>query len=340
MPRATLNIRQIAEKAGVSTSTVSRVLNSSGYVRREVREHVERVIAETGYVPSGVAKHLKSSRSHMVGIIIPRINSFASSEIIAGISIRLAEAGLVTILGNSANSPEAEMNYLGIFARQRVCGVIILATVLTERHIAAMADIGVPVIVVGQDASEHGFPSVVQDERRATRQITDYVLRSGHSRIGLIGVGEEDVQVGYERKAGWTEALAAAGIVPRESDIVFGGFDLSDGAAGIDRLVPFVDEAVPTAVLAVTDRLAIGAMSRLIERRTRVPEEVSVVGVGDIDVASVYQPRLTTVRFDYFATGAAAAGMLIDRLNGEGDGELKRVMPFELCIRNSVAERS
>lgn len=336
MPRQNLNIRQLAEKAGVSTSTISRVLNNSGYVRQEVRAHVERIIAETGYIPSGIAKHLKSSRSNMVGVIIPRINSFASSEITAGISTELAESELMTILGNSANSPEAEMNYIEIFKRQRVCGVIILATVLTERHLEAMKDLGVPVVVVGQDASASGFPSVLQDERRAVRQITDYVLRCGHRRVGLVGVADWDIQVGCERKGGWVDALEAAGIEPRPEDIALGGFDLTDGAAGIDRIVPFVSDTTPTAVVAVTDRLAIGAMSRLLERRTRVPDEISVVGVGDIDVASAYRPKLTTIHFDYFGTGKAAAEMLIATLDG-ATNELRRIMPFDLRIRDSVS---
>lgn len=331
-----LNIRQLAERAGVSTSTVSRVLNNSGYVRQEVRTHVERIIAETGYVPSGIAKNLKANRSDTVGIVIPRINSFASSEITAGISTALAEAGLFPLLGNSANTPEQELRYLDIFKGHRVSGVVVLATVLTPAHLLAMRDLGVPVVVVGQDASAHGFVSVLQDERRATRQITDYLLRCGHRRIGLIGVADWDVQVGCERKAGYLEALAAAGVTPDDSHLVTGGFDLADGAAGIDRLLPFVDPSRPSAVLAVSDRLAIGAISRLAERQIAVPEEISVAGVGDIDVAQVYRPKLTTVHFDYYATGQTAARLLVGQLGQDAPGTLRHVMPFDLRLRDSV----
>lgn len=339
MAREQLNIRQLAALAGVSTSAISRVLNNSGYVRQEVRAHIERVIAETGYVPSGIAKNLKASRTDTVGIVIPRINSFASSEITAGISTALSQAGLFPLLGNSANDPQEELRYLEIFKGHRVGGVVILATMLTPEHLAALRSLGVPVVVVGQDASPHGFVSVIQDERRATRQMTDYLIRSGHRRIGLIGVSDWDIQIGCERKGGYLDALDAAGIAADPSFRVTGGFDMRDGAAGIDRLVPFVDPTRPTAVLAVTDRLAIGAISRLDERRIAVPHEVSVAGVGDIDVAQVYRPRLTTVHFDYYATGQTAARLLVAGIENCADGQLQHVMPFELRLRDSVAQR-
>jgi LacI family sucrose operon transcriptional repressor len=340
MAKEQLNIRQLAALAGVSTSAISRVLNNSGYVRQEVRSHIERIIAETGYVPSGIAKNLKASRSDVVGIVIPRINSFASSEITAGITTALGEAGLFPLLGNSANDPQQELRYLEIFKRHRVSGAVILATALTAEHLSALRGLGVPVVVVGQDASAHGLVSVIQDERRATRQMTDYLIRSGHRRIGLIGVSDWDIQIGCERKGGYLDALQAAGISPDPAHMVTGGFDMSDGAAGIDRLIPYADESGPTAVLAVTDRLAIGAISRLEERRITVPQEVSVIGIGDIDVAQVYRPRLTTVHFDYFGTGQAAAKLLQAQIIGSADGRLQHVMPFGLRLRESVTQRA
>lgn len=340
MAKEQLNIRQLAALAGVSTSAISRVLNNSGYVRQEVRSHIERIIAETGYVPSGIAKNLKASRTDVVGIVIPRINSFASSEITAGVSTALGEAGLFPLLGNSANDPQQELRYLEIFKRHRVSGVVILATTLTAAHLSALRGLGVPVVVVGQDASAHGLVSVIQDERRATRQMTDYLIRSGHRRIGLLGVADWDIQIGCERKAGYLDALQAAGIAPDPAHMVTGGFDMSDGATGVDRLIPFVDDSRPTAVLAVTDRLAIGAISRLEERRISVPQEVSVTGIGDIDVAQVYRPRLTTVHFDYFATGQTAARLLQAQIDGSADGQVQHVMPFGLRLRDSVAPRS
>lgn len=335
--RQTLNIRQVAARAGVSTSTVSRVLNQSGYVKAEVRARIEQVIAETGYVPSGVATNLKKSSTQMVGVVIPRINSFASSEITAGISTALSEFGYIPILGSSTNIPENEVRYIDIFKRQRVDGVLILATQLTEPLLESMREISVPVVVIGQDASAFGIPCVIQDERQATRQLTDHLIRSGHRRIGLIGVADWDIQVGCERKGGYLDALAAVGIEADPAWTVTGGFDLKDGAAGADRLVPYIHSGVPTALLAVTDRLAIGAMSRLIERRIDVPQEVSVAGVGDIDVASVYNPKLTTVHFDYFGTGAVAAHMLVAQMREEPIAPQARIMPFELRIRDSVA---
>lgn len=337
LERPPLNIKQVAERAGVSTSTVSRVLNSSGYVKAEVRARIEKVISETGYVPSGIATNLKKSTSHTVGVIIPRINSFASSEITAGISKVLAELGYVAMLGSTANNCDDEVKYIETFKRQRVDGVLIMATRLTDTLIAAMRDLSVPVVVIGQDATAFGFPSVIQDERRAMRQLTDHLIRSGHRRIGLICVAEWDIQVGCERKGGFLDALAAAGIAPDPAFVASGGFDLEDGARGADALVPYLDETCPTALIAVTDRLAIGAMSRLIERRIEVPKDISVAGVGDIDVASVYSPKLTTIHFDYLGTGAAGARTLVAMMKDEYVSATAQIMPFALKVRESIA---
>lgn len=330
-----LNIRQLAARAGVSTSTVSRVLNNSGYVRDEVRARIEAVIAETGYVPSGVAKNLKASVTDTVGVIIPRINSHASSEVTAGISVALAEAGLVPLLGNSANRPEEELRYFDVFKRQRVRGAIILATVLSPAHVAAMRAVGGPVVVVGQDASALGFVSVIQDERRATREMTAALIAAGHRRIGLIGVGDWDVQAGHERRAGYLQALDRAGIAADPGWRIEGGFDFAEGARGVDRLMPRGDEL--TAILAVTDRLAIGAMSRLAERGIAVPGAVSVAGVGDSDMAQLFRPRLSAIGFDYQATGARAAQALLALLDGTAAGPQAQVMPYRLCPRDSIA---
>lgn len=335
MVREQLNIRQLAARAGVSTSTVSRVLNNSGYVRDEVRARVEQVIAETGYVPSGVAKNLKASVTETVGIIIPRINSYASSEVTAGVSVALAEAGLVPLLGSSANRTEEELHYLDIFKRQRVRGVIILATVLSPAHVAAMRGIDGPVVVVGQDASAEGFVSVIQDERRATREMTQDLIAAGHSRIGLIGVGDWDIQAGRERRAGYLDALAGAGIAADPAWRVEGGFDFVEGAQGMGRLLQQDDRL--TAVLAVTDRLAIGAMSHLAERGIDVPGQVSVAGVGDIDIARLYRPRLSAISYDYFATGQRAARALLDQLSGTPEIAREQVMPYHICRRDSIA---
>ncbi|MDO5620280.1 MAG: LacI family DNA-binding transcriptional regulator [Paracoccus sp. (in: a-proteobacteria)] len=330
-----MNIRELAERAGVSTSTVSRVLNNSGYVSATLRARVQAIIAETGYVPSGIAKNLKANRSDAIGIIIPRINSYASGQIVAGMAQALAARGLFPLLGNAANDPDEELRYLDIFRSHRVSGVLMLATRLTDRHLTTMRQMGVPVVVTGQDASAQGFTSVIQDERRALRQITDYLIRSGHRRIGLIGGPDWDIQIGQERRAGYLDALAAAGITPDPALMVSGGFDLADGAAGIDRLVPYIDRGTPTAVLAVTDRLAIGAISRLHQRRLAVPGEISVAGVGDIDSAAAYNPPLTTVHYDYHATGQRAAELLLAQIGG-AKAPLRHVMPFDLRIRDSV----
>lgn len=337
LPQSPLRIQDIARLAGVSVSTVSRVINNSGYVKKEVRGKVEEIIAQTGFTPSAIAKDLKRQKSSLVGVVIPKINSFTASEMVAGITQTLSARNLSVLLADAENSPEKEADALALFRTQRVNGVLILAASMNEAWQEAVNKLQVPVVVCGQDATAFGVSSVMQNEVPACADLTDYLWRCGHRRIGVIGVGQSDVQIGVERKRGVEKALAKHGAVLDERFCVAApGFEFRDGGAAVDALLAQCQGELPSALLAVTDRLAIGAMRRLIDLSIRVPEDVSVVGVGDIDLAGLLHPRLTTVHYDYFSTGAEAARLLLDALAAPTPEPVRKVMPYSLKIRETV----
>jgi LacI family sucrose operon transcriptional repressor len=336
IPYPVTRIRDVAKLAKTSVSTVSRVLNNSGYVKAEVRTRIEAVIAETGYVPSSLAKDLQRQQSSLVGVIIPKINSYTSGEMVAGLSSVLNAQRYSVLLASTDNHPQSELDSLKLFREKRVNGVLLLGTELSEAHRLAMAQMPVPVVVIAQDAARHGISSVLQDERAAAAALTRYLLACGHRRIGLLGVHEFDVQVGIERKQGFIDALREAGIEPEPALMVQGGFDFQSAASGVDHIL--AQGEAPSAILAVTDRLAVGAISRLTERGIAVPAAISVAGMGDIDLAAVFQPRITTVRYDYFQTGARAAALLVEAMQGELTVAQKIIMGYQLKIRDSVRD--
>lgn len=337
LPQSPLRIQDIARLSGVSVSTVSRAINKSGYVKQEVRDKIEGIIQQTGFTPSAIAKDLKRQKSSLVGVVIPKINSFTSSETVAGITQTLAAHNLAVLLADAENSPQKEIEALALFRTQRVNGVLILGASMNEAWQEEVRKLQVPVVVCGQDASAFGISSVMQNDTLACADLADYLWRCGHRRIGFIGVAKSDIQVGVERRRGLEKALSRHGAHLDERFCVTApGFEFKDGGTAVDTLLAQCQDEMPSALLAVTDRLAIGAMRRLADVSIRVPEDLSVVGVGDIDLAGLLQPRLTTVHYDYFSTGVQAASLLLDALRSSSPEPVRKVMAYSLKIRESV----
>lgn len=337
IPDKRLTIRDIAALAKVGTSTVSRVLNNSGYVKAEVRERIDAVIAQTRYTPSELAKQLKSRRSGLIGVIIPKINSYTTGEVVAGISSTLSPSRCQMLLANTDNSvPEEEAAY-DLFRRQRVAGVLHLATTVNDRLAGAIREAGLPIVLIGQDASHLGICSVIQNERSAARMMTEHLIEGGHRRIGLVTVSEEDIQVGGERTAGYLEALEAHRLPVDPELIIRTTFKAEAGEEAAERLLRMTGSRRCTAIMAVTDRLAVGIMACLHDHGIRVPQDMAVAGVGDSDMARMVRPALSTVHYDYAGTGAEAARLLMEMQEGaQPDDAARIVMPYRLALRRST----
>lgn len=336
IPDKKLTIRDIATLAGVSTSTVSRVLNNSGYVKTEVRARIEAVMSQTCYTPSELAKQLKSQRSGLIGVIIPKINSYTTSEVVAGISATLGPLRYQMLLANTDNAVAQERSAYDLFRRQRVAGVLHLATTVDDGLIRAIREAGLPIVMIGQDASHLGITSVIQNERAAARQITEHLLGYGHARIGLVTVGADDIQVGGERTAGYLDAIQAHGLCVDQDLIVRASFRAEAGEESAERLLRAPAGKRCTAMLAVTDRLAVGAMACLHDHGIRVPGDMAVAGMGDSDMARMVRPALSTVHYDYAGTGAEAARLMLEMLERKGSESWRVVMPYRLALRRST----
>lgn len=326
-----MDINQIAEMAGVSRATVSRYLND-GYVSAEKRAVIRRVIEQTGYVPSQRAKSLRTGKTNVVGVIIPKVNSASVSRMVAGVTPVLNDAGYQIILANTDNDPQREVAFLRLFAeRSRVDGVILIGTVLTEEHRAAIAQLPVPLVVLDQTLDGHS--SVYQDDFGAMRAVASCVLNEGR-HPAFIGVFEEDVSAGRHRHEGFCAACREAGVpVPEEAQLVT-DFTVDGGYSACERLL----EAYPAvdAIVCATDSIAFGVLTCLRERGRAVPGEMQVAGIGDSELSQVVTPRLTTAHFHYKTSGAEAARMLVEQMTG-GDGVPREIkMGFELIERDST----
>jgi len=303
-----MTIKELAKLAGVSPAAVSRYLNG-GPLSEEKRRSIRAAIQRTGYQPDPAAQTLRTRSTDIVGLIVPRLDSESVSRLAAGASEYLDSAGYTCQLGVAGNKPERELSLLQLFQSRSVAGAILMGTVLTPELERYLQSTSMPVVVAGQ--RYRGVPCVYHDDYGAALELTRLVLARGRRRPVLIAAPEEDAAAGQARRRGVQAGLREAGLDP-ELPIERSSFELEGGRAAMERLLarcPDLD-----AVLCATDRMAFGAMQALREAGKRLPEQVSVTGIGDNWAGDHIVPRLTTAHFYYRTCGETAARLLIERI--------------------------
>lgn len=327
-----MTIGDIAKLAGVSRAAVSRYLNN-GYVSAEKKERIRLVIEETGFKPSFMARTLRTKKTCLIGVVLPRIHSDSISRVVAGIGNVLGRAGYEMLLCTTDNNPERELDFLTIFSKDRVDGVILLGTVLTPEHIRRLKEMPIPVVVIGQKLE--GCTSIYHSDRLAARELTELLLGRGRTRIGFIGIMKEDRAVGFERHAGYEEAMRGAGLPVPENYYIRGDFSLESGYRSMEALygqAPALD-----GVVCATDSLAVGAMMYLKDIERRVPEDLMLAGFGDNLITGVTTPSVTTIHFYYTESGELGAREILDMISGEAKKPKQIRLGYELIARESSA---
>ena len=324
-----MNINEIAKLAGVSRATVSRYLND-GYVSEEKREKIKKIIEETGYQPSVQAQTLRTRKTSLVGVVLPKINSDTISREVAGISDVLTARGYQMILANTNNNLEEELKYLSLFKERQVDGVIFIATMFTKKHKQMLKDYKVPIVILGQHLE--GYPCVYQDDYRAAAMVTEKLLEKG-TKFAYIGVTERDEAVGQRRRKGFEAVLRKKKIEVPAERFKEGSFTMDSGyekACELFEKDPSID-----SVVCATDTMAIGAMMYFKDIGLRIPDDVQVAGIGDGASGKIVEPKLTTVHFYYKTSGREAAAMLVDLLEQDKSVCKEIKMSCELVERAS-----
>lgn len=320
-----MNINEIAKMAGVSRATVSRYLND-GYVSGEKREEIRRVIEETGYRPSNHAQIMRTKKTKVIGVIIPKISSESVGKMVAGISRALTSEGYQILLADTENDEKEEVRYLELFRGQYVDGVIFIATIFTEEHKRSLRELTVPVVILGQQLE--GYNCISYNDYGASREMTEHLLKTG-SRIAYLGVTARDQAAGRQRMKGFQAACAKYG---REGTCMMEGeFNMDSGYQQMAQLLD--QEPEVDSVFCATDSIAMGALLCLRERGIPVPEKVQVAGVGDSNLSRASYPRMTTVHYSYEESGEKAAQILLDMLRGN-----TRIRPLVMDYRLAVHE--
>lgn len=327
-----MTMKELAKLAGVSPAAVSRYLNG-GPLSAEKRRIIRGVIEKTGYQPDLAAQMLRTRSTDIVGLIVPKLDSESVSRLAAGASELLAQEGYACQLGVSANDPEKELSLLQLCQTRSMAGAILMGTVLTPGLESFLQGAQIPVVVAGQRFK--GVPCVYHDDYGAALELARLVLARGRRRPVYIGAIEQDAAAGLARRQGVQAGLREAGLDP-VLPVEISSFEIEGGYAAMKRLLSRVPEI--DAVLCATDRMAFGAIQALKAAGKRLPEQVSVTGLGDSWAGAHIDPHLTTAHFYYKTCGETAARLLIDRINGRDSGAPVQqvVLSYTIKERDSV----
>jgi LacI family transcriptional regulator len=332
-----LTLEEVGKLAGVSRSTVSRVVNGHPSVRDEVRERVWAVIHETGYQPHAAARSLATRRTRTIGAVIPEavmtlfVDPFFSL-LLCGITETCNDHGYYLML-SLFNGPETEEE---LYRRQirsgHLDGVIVASSRIDDPLIPTLLEDGVPFVMVGRH-SDSRASYVDVDNVGGARMAVEHLIRLGHRRIGTI-TGPLSMASGEDRLVGYRQALEAHRIPVQEALIAEGDFTEGGGTMGMQRLL----SASPTAVFAASDSTAIGALKAIREAGLHVPEDIALIGFDDIPLAAALEPALTTVRQPIERLGSMAADLLLNLLEnppGTQHPAHRMILPAKLIVRDS-----
>ena len=328
-----MTIKELAQMAGVSPSAVSRYLNG-GSLSEEKSQRIRSAIELTGYHPDSVARTLRTKTTNLVGLIVPKTDSGAVTQVTAGVASTLNRHHYFSLLADTANDPAQELAYLNLFQKQQVAGIVFMATVMTPELEQALRSSQVPIVVTGQKFRQ--VPCVYHDDFGAAFELAALMLKRGRRHLAFIGVTEEDIAVGVNRRRGVEAAMAEFGLDPASLLVERGSFQVENGITSAERLLrrcPDMD-----GVICATDRIAVGAMEVLRRAGKKLPEDVSVAGMDDSWAGNYLSPRLTTAHFYYRESGENAAELLVDMLRRRTDPSpvQQTMLGYTILQRESV----
>jgi DNA-binding LacI/PurR family transcriptional regulator len=330
-------IYDVAEHAGVSIATVSKVLSGRLYVSTKTRERVLSSVRALNYVPNAAARSLAGERTNIIGVVLAYAphDLFADPNLLQGlygIDAEITERACTLLLSCARSADDRLSAFRHLLSGYRADGVIVEGS-LGEEGIALLAASEYPCVVMGYSQLE--LPSVHPDDYEGARLMTAHLLQLGHRRIGVITGPVSADLVLKQRLGGYRDVLQEAGLAFDEALVAFGTWRADSGYEGAAKLMDL--DPPPSAIFCFNDRMAFGAIRWLREHGCSVPQEVSVAGFDDIESARQFTPPLTTVHQRPAEIGRCAARMLFDLIDGSGAPAETVVLPVELVVRRSTA---
>ena len=329
-------IKDVAKMAGVSTTTVSHVINKTRFVAKETEEAVMQAIKSLKYSPSAVARSLKVNTTKSIGMIVTTSESPYFAEIIHAVEDHCYRQGYSLFLCNTQNDPEKIKNHVEMLTKKRVDGLLVMCSEYTQHSLDVLSSFSsVPMVVM--DWGPNTDTDIIEDNSFTGGYLaTKHLIDCGHKEIGLIA-GELDKTTARTRYEGFVKAMNEVNLPIHENWIMEGFFEPEDGYECMNKIL--AQDSLPTAVFCCNDVMALGAISAITEKGLRVPDDISIIGYDNIHSSRFYAPPLTTIHQSKSRLGAQAVNLLFERIaNKDNDNHEKHRIAIhpELVIRKSV----
>ena len=331
-------IIDVAKKAGVSKTTVSKILGGKENVRPATLEKVNRAMKELDYIPSGPAQTMRTGTAKNIAVLLPEQFNIGYSEILRGIEMVVESSGYIMTVCSTGVGAENQMDYLREMVRRQVDGIILFSYTRVEKNVTYLLRLSkkMPIVVMDNILTEGEAISMVRvDGYNLTRKAAQYLIDKGRRRIGYIRY-ESRAAATLERYAGYRAALKENGMhfdpkLVREANVeshITGGFEQT-------RMLMQLSNP-PDAIMTVTDMLAIGVIDYLRESRIRIPQDVCVMGFDDIPLCNWVSPKLTTASQGQLNVGRTGANLLFEQIKNPEVGFRKILLPGDLIIRDTA----
>ncbi|UMT77537.1 LacI family DNA-binding transcriptional regulator [Staphylococcus roterodami] len=314
------NISDIAKLAGVSKSTVSRFLNN-GSVSKKTSEKLTKIIDEHDYQPNQFAQSLRARQTHLIGAIIPRMNSYAVDETIKGLAKQCEKYGSQLILNYTGLNIEAEIQALETLARSKVDGIVLMATDITKKHIEVINKMKVPTVIVGQQHEQ--LHSIVHDDYKAGQIIGEWIGQQDYRHVEVFSVSEKDIAVGIHRKRGLLDQLAKYQITPNVHESNFTYNDAQQDVAQVLKNVKQVD-----AIVGATDTIALAAYKYYSGKEDAMKPK-QIYGFGGNPMTQLVSPTIKTIHYNYYEAGQCAMEEIQQMLK-------KKDLPYSVTVEVSI----
>ncbi|AZN38305.1 LacI family DNA-binding transcriptional regulator [Paenibacillus albus] len=314
MSKAT--IKQVALEAEVSTATVSRVLNDSGFVSEEIKSRVLDVVNRLNYQPSAIARSLKQDKTFMIGVIIPDISNPYFMGISRGIEDVVGPEGFQLIFCSSDENPEKERQLIQLLQEKRVDAVVLATSGDNDSLLERLADSGMPIVLIDRKlmSKEAGnkLDLVAEDNIDGASRLTMKLLEAGHVRIGVVN-GPSRVSTGRERYAGVLKAMKEFGL--HAKPLVFNGkdFSIEDGVRAVRKFLS--EEERPTAIISLNNRMSLGVLLEIVRSGLRIPDDITVASFGEVEAGALLKnPELYYMDQRPYEMGRKAGEILLRRI--------------------------
>ena len=331
---AVTTLVDVARRAGVSTMTVSRVINGSGYASAAVQARVNQAIAELGYMPNVLARQLRSSRTKTLALVLTDITNPFFTTIARGVEDAARAQGYAVMFCNTDESADEELDYVRVLIQRRVDGVLLVPATDARESLELLRRHALPVVVLDRRLRSGDIDQVRADSEEGAYLAVRHLIDLGHRRIAVM-VGPESVSTSADRVGGYKRALAEAGIDAEPQQILFGKYTQASGYEMTGRLL--AASPVPTAIFAGNNFIAFGALQGLRESGLEIPDDMSIVVFDDLPQGWIL-PFLTVISQPAYEIGKQAGEMMLERLTTEESFAPREVvLPSSLIVRRSSA---